>query len=161
METNHDARPGLGGIVNMIIDHIGIVVRSLDEGVKHWEKVFGYKRKTENVINTRQKVSVVFLEKTGSLPVKLIAPTDESSPIASHAKRGGGMHHLCFLCDNIEEELLRLKKEGLHLLAPPQPGEAFENENIAFIYAGKGLNIELIDTKKRAQIITDEHFSKL
>ncbi|WP_244826054.1 hypothetical protein [Carboxylicivirga linearis] len=35
----------------------------------------------------------------------------------------------------------------------PQPGEAFENENIAFLLAPGNLNIELIDTDKRAGII--------
>ena len=38
----------------------------------------------------------------------------------------------------------------LRVLAQPQPGEAFENERIAFVYAGDGLNVELIDTERRA-----------
>jgi methylmalonyl-CoA/ethylmalonyl-CoA epimerase len=39
----------------------------------------------------------------------------------------------------------------LRILTPPQPGEAFEDEKIAFVYAGDGLSIELIDTDKRAR----------
>ena len=37
----------------MIIDHIGIVVKSIEEGIKHWETYFGYHRATEVVTNTR------------------------------------------------------------------------------------------------------------
>jgi methylmalonyl-CoA/ethylmalonyl-CoA epimerase len=134
----------------MIIDHIGIAVRSITEGVEHWEKVFGYEQLTEIVVNTRQKVKVVFLTKKDSLTVKLIEPVDETSSIFEFAKKGGGLHHLCFKCDNMEYELRRLNTMGLRVLAGPQPGEAFDNENIAFLYAKQGLNIELIDTDKKA-----------
>jgi len=134
----------------MIIDHIGIAVKSIEEGIRHWEKVFGYRQATEIVVNTRQKVKVVFLRKDRSIDIKLIEPTDETSPIHALAQKGGGLHHLCFRCDDMPQTLSSMKDMGLRVLARPQPGEAFENENIAFVYAKQGLNIELIDTDKRA-----------
>ena len=133
----------------MIIDHIGIAVKSIDEGIERWKEVFGYEQITEVVVNSRQKVKVVFLAKKDSLTVKLIEPVDETSPIFEFAKKGGGLHHLCFKCGDMEHELEQLKKKGLRVLAAPQPGEAYENENIAFVYAKQGLNIELIDTDKK------------
>lgn len=105
--------------------------------------------------NTRQKVRVVFLTRPHSLQVKLIEPTDPSSPIHALAQRGGGLHHLCFRCESVDAELVRLEALGLRILAPPQPGEAFANEKIAFVYAGDGLNIELIDTERRAARLPD------
>ena len=134
----------------MVIDHIGIVVKSLEAGIKHWEGVFNYKQKTAPVINTRQKVRVVFMAKTGSTMIKLVEPVDETSPVYSFAQKGGGLHHLCFRCDNINEELTILKSMGFRILKSPEPGEAFENEKIAFVYVQHGLNIELIDTDKKA-----------
>ena len=135
----------------MLIDHIGMVVKSIDAGIEYWEKVFGYKQMTEVVLNTRQKVKVVFMSKEDSLTIKLIEPSDESSPVNMLAKRGGGIHHLCFKCENMDSELERLKSQGLRLLTKPQPGEAFENENIAFLFTKHGVNIEVIDTDKRAK----------
>ena len=137
----------------MIIDHIGIVVKSLEKGIKDWQTIFGYQQMTEMVVNTRQKVKVVFMSKDNSLPVKLLEPTDESSPVFALARKGGGLHHLCFKCDDMSSELVRCKEQNLRILADPQPGEAFENENIAFLYAKQGLNVELIDTDKRAKRI--------
>jgi len=137
----------------MIIDHIGIAVKSIEEGIRHWEKVFGYRQMTEVVTNTRQKVNVVFLKKENSMLIKLIEPTDETSPIYSFAQKGGGLHHLCFKTENMDQELVRLKGEGLRIITQPQPGEAFDNENIAFVFAKQGLNIEVIDTEKKAGII--------
>jgi len=137
----------------MIIDHIGLAVRSLEDGIKHWSEVFGYRQMTEIVVNTRQQVRGVFLEKEGSLTVKLIEPTGKESPIFGFSQRGGGLHHLCFKCDKLSEEIDRLTGIGMRILSGPQPGEAFENEDIAFVYVNQGLNVELIDTDKRAGII--------
>lgn len=134
----------------MTLDHIGIVVRSLDEGIEQWETMFGYRRMTARVVNARQKVGVVFMEKDGSPLVKLLEPTDETSSVYRFAKRGGGLHHLCFRCDDLSAEISRLEGAGARLITPPEPGEAFEGEDIAFVFAGQGLNVELIATDLKA-----------
>jgi methylmalonyl-CoA/ethylmalonyl-CoA epimerase len=135
----------------MIVDHIGIAVRSIEESVEYWQQVFGYQPMTEVVTNTRQKVRVVFLRKADSIDIKLIEPSDETSPIYAFVRRGGGLHHLCMRCESLEKELARLNALGLRTLCPPEPGEAFANEPIAFVLAKDGLNIELIVTDKRAK----------
>ena len=137
----------------MIIDHIGIVTKSLEQGLKLWTGTFGYRQKTSFVLNSRQKVRVVFLEKTGSIDIKLLEPADETSPVYRFALKGGGLHHLCFKCEVLSEQLLVLQEMGLRVITGPEPGEAFENENISFVYATQGLNIELIDTDKRAGLL--------
>ena len=137
----------------MVIDHLGLVVKSIEEGINYWEKVFGYKQMTEIVINTRQKVKVVFLTKENSILIKLIEPTDETSPVFRTARKGGGLHHLGFRCKDIDDEITRLKSLGLRVTTNPQPGEAFENNQIAFLLGNQSLSIELIDTDKKARKI--------
>jgi methylmalonyl-CoA/ethylmalonyl-CoA epimerase len=137
----------------MVIDHIGVVVPRIEDGLKQWTTLFGYSQMTEEVTNTRQKVRVVFVAKAGSCTVKLIEPTDESSPVYLFAKKGGGLHHLCFKCDNIDTAVKQFRDLGLRVLSEPQSGEAFENERIAFVYVKQGLNIELIDTEKKAKLL--------
>jgi methylmalonyl-CoA/ethylmalonyl-CoA epimerase len=83
--------------------------------------------------------------------VKLVEPTEESSGAYALAQKGGGLHHLAFKCKDIHTELTRLQRFALRVLTQPEPGEAFENEEIAFVFAKHGLNIELIDTDKRAK----------
>jgi len=139
----------------MVIDHIGIVVKSLDSGIKAWKTFFGYKEATEVVENKRQGVRVVFLKKSGSLTVKLLEPISPSSPVYSFSMKGGGLHHLCFKGENLNADLKMLSGKGARVLVPPEPGEAFENENIAFVYVGHGLNVELIDTDKKSCQILD------
>lgn len=137
----------------MIIDHICFAVRDIEEGIKYWENTFGYKQNTGIVINSLQKVKVVFLRKENSLTIKIIEPLKENLSLVNFVSRGGGFHHLCFRCNNIDNELKELRHKGLITLVPPQPGEAFNNHNIAFLLAKYGLNIELIDTDEKAQVI--------
>jgi methylmalonyl-CoA/ethylmalonyl-CoA epimerase len=137
----------------MIIDHICIAVKEIGEGIAYWEKVFGYEQMTGIVVNSLQKVKVAFLKKENSLTIKIIEPLEENLSLVNFVSRGGGFHHICFRCDNINDELKELKEKGLITLVPPQPGEAFNNHDIAFLLARYGLNIELIDTDERAEII--------
>jgi methylmalonyl-CoA/ethylmalonyl-CoA epimerase len=137
----------------MIIDHICIAVKDLAEGIRYWKEIFGYRQMTEPVINTRQKVKVVFLKKDQSLPVKLIEPLQENLTLINFVEQGGGFHHICFKCDDLEGEIKELKTKGVRMLVPPQPGEAFENNNIAFFWAKNRINFELIDTDEKAKIL--------
>jgi methylmalonyl-CoA/ethylmalonyl-CoA epimerase len=137
----------------MIIDHICFAVKNISEGIAYWESVFGYRQMTEMVQNSLQKVKVVFLSKEGSVLIKLIEPVEENQSLINYVNRGGGFHHLCFKTENMEEQLSELKAKGMLTLVQPQPGEAFNNHNIAFLLARYGLNIELIDTDEKAGTI--------
>jgi len=137
----------------MTLDHICFAVKDLKEGVEYWEKVFGYRQLTQIVENTRQKVKVTFLSKEGSLNIKLIEPVLDNQSLVNFVNRGGGFHHICFRCDDIELTVDELKEKGLLTLVPPQPGEAFNNHKIAFLLARNGVNIELIDTDEKAGLI--------
>jgi methylmalonyl-CoA/ethylmalonyl-CoA epimerase len=108
---------------------------------------------TEIITNTLQKVKVTFLSKEKSLTVKLIEPLDDNQSLLNFVSRGGGFHHICFKCDNIDAGVTDLKQKGLLTLVPPQPGEAFNNNKIAFLLAKYGLNIELIDTDEKAGLL--------
>jgi methylmalonyl-CoA/ethylmalonyl-CoA epimerase len=134
----------------MKIDHICFAVSDLKEGIAYWESVFGYRQTTEIVINSRQQVKVVFLRKDKSLEIKLIEPLESNNSLINFVKRGGGFHHICFRCSDINTKIKELQKKGLITLVPPQEGEAFNNNKIAFLLAKYGLNIELIDTDERA-----------
>ena len=142
----------------MLIDHVGIVVKSLEDGILQWTEMFGYCQMTEEVINSRQQTKVVFMRKENSLQVKLIEPLNEKSPIYRFAKKGGGLHHLCFRTQHLESTInqLKKKKNKIRIIADPQPGEAFDNESIAFALAKNNLNIEFIDTEKRAKMLKHE-----
>jgi len=108
---------------------------------------------TEVVENTLQHVKVTFLNKGNSILIKLIEPTEGNESLRNFVLRGGGFHHLCFRCSDIQEEMVNFSSKGLITLVRPQPGEAFNNHDIAFMLAKYGLNIELIDTDEKACLL--------
>jgi len=137
------------------LDHVCIAVRSIDAAVARLCPLLGYAPRTRKVTNTRQKVNVQFLSREGSLDLKLIEPSCEDSPLWQSLRKGEGLHHICFRTDDTAGTMKELEGKGLRVLAPPAPGEAFDDGLIAFGFAGCGLNIELIDTDRRRDEVED------
>jgi methylmalonyl-CoA/ethylmalonyl-CoA epimerase len=137
----------------MIIDHLAIAVRNVEQAAGRLCALFGYARQTRKVTNTRQDVNVLFLEKEGSLTLKLIEPASDGSPLWDFVRKGGGLHHICFKAASVDAACTELVGKGARVLAPPQPGEAFDDHLIAFLYAGSGLNVEVIDTDCRRGVL--------
>jgi methylmalonyl-CoA/ethylmalonyl-CoA epimerase len=139
----------------MQIDHFGVAVRSIDVAADRLCALLGYTRRTAKVTNTRQRVNVMFLSKEASLDIKLIEPSDAESPLWDFVRKGGGLHHLCFKVPDVTAACAALKGAGARVLAAPAPGEAFDDHLIAFVYAGVGLNVELIDTDVRRALLEE------
>ncbi len=129
-------------LASLTLDHIGVQVRSLDKAIEEFTTLFGYKQTTQPVLNTEHRVWVVFLEKPGSLSIKLFCPDGAGAPPAQK------LHHLAFRAASLEPAIDALVAAGARQIKPPTPGEAFDDEPIAFMFAG-GLNVELVATEKR------------
>lgn len=135
------------------LDHICLAVRSIEKAADKICQHLGYRVRTQKVLNTRQDVYVQFLEKEGSVDFKLITPGSLKSPLIAFLKKNGeGLHHVGFKTDDVVKTLNEVKEKGAVSTLPPEPGEAFCNELIAFTYLGNGLNVEFIDTDKRVLI---------
>jgi methylmalonyl-CoA epimerase len=138
----------------MLIDHICIAVKSLNATRKRICKILDYHEKTNPVKNTTQDVNVQFLSKAGSLDIKLIEPASKDSPLVDFLKsRGEGLHHICFKSDDVKRSLDLIQERGARVTSDPIPGEAFDDALIAFAYIAGGLNIEIIDTDRRRDLI--------
>ena len=133
----------------MNLDHICIAVRNIDKAKERICSLLNFEPRTDKVINTRQEVVVQFLQKRGSIDIKLIEPSNPQSPLIEFLKKGGGLHHVCFKAENGQQAIQELIDGGARLIAEPEPGEAFDDHLIAFLYLGFGLNIEVIDTDSR------------
>lgn len=140
------------------LDHVCLAVRKIAPARAMLERTLGYKARTEPVLNTRQQVVVQFMQKAGSLDIKLIEPAGMDSPLVDFIKRsGGGLHHLAFKTEDVAEGVADLETKGAKTITPPQPGEAFDEALIAFTFLGPGLNVELIDTDaRRSEIAADD-----
>ena len=131
----------------MEVDHIAIAVKDIEKALEDFSILFGYQAFGPITINKRQKVKVAFARKENSIILKFIEPIDDSSPIYSFVKKGGGLHHICFKCKNLEESIRHLTLNKARVLVPPEPGEAFDNGLISFLFVGHGVNVEIVEDR--------------
>lgn len=97
------------------INHIAIAIPEVEGALSFWRDALGLKvDHTEEVPS--QKAIVTFIP-VGDSEVELVKPTADDTGVAKFlAERGGGMHHLCFEVDNIDEMLVELKAKGVRLI---------------------------------------------
>src|SRR5690606_28768661 len=96
-------------------DHIGVAVKSLEEGFKIY-KTMGWSDLDIEEVPT-EKVKVGFIQFENNVNIELLEPTTDDSVIAKFlAKRGPGIHHICYRVKNIEKVMENLKNEGVRLL---------------------------------------------
>ena len=114
------------------LDHVGIAVHSLDDSLPLFESITGGKGYGRERVE-QQGVEVVFLG-SGDGRLELLAPTRDDSAVAKFlAKRGPGMHHLCYRVPDIAAELDRYRAAGARLIDEvPRPGAA--GHLVAFIH---------------------------
>jgi methylmalonyl-CoA/ethylmalonyl-CoA epimerase len=83
--------------------------------------------------------------KVGPNKIELLEGLSKESPISKFIdKKGEGIHHIAFEVENIEEEILRLKKEGFTMIHDSAKKGA-DNKLIAFLHpkSSNGVLIEL------------------
>jgi methylmalonyl-CoA/ethylmalonyl-CoA epimerase len=104
-----------------VLDHIGIAVDSLDEGVGFYRALGLELEGVEEV--AEQGVKVGFLP-LGDTRIELLEATGPDSPIARHLeRRGPGLHHICVRVSDIRAAMAGLAERGHRLLSDePQPG---------------------------------------
>ena len=111
------------------IEHVGVVVKDVESSRKLWEECFGIKLGAVEDNAVRR----LALYPVGESMVELIAGTTPDSRHARMVAEGrGGLNHICFEVENIDEALAELKSKGIPLLDQvPRIGHA--GCRIAFI----------------------------
>jgi methylmalonyl-CoA/ethylmalonyl-CoA epimerase len=97
------------------IHHVGVVVPSLEEGLKFWRGVLGMEL-TKSATIEDQGVRAALLEVGGS-EIELLEPLNPDNGVGKFlARRGGGLHHVCFESGDVAGELAEAKAKGLQLI---------------------------------------------
>jgi methylmalonyl-CoA/ethylmalonyl-CoA epimerase len=123
------------------IAHIGIAVRDLDELLPFYRDVLGL---PDVPLDDADGAAIAGLAAGDSLVELLEARTDDS-PIAKFvAKRGPGIHHVCFNVDDLDGTLAKCRAAGVRLI-DETPRLGAEGKRIAFLHpsATGGVLIEL------------------
>ncbi|HTW87945.1 MAG TPA: methylmalonyl-CoA epimerase [Candidatus Binataceae bacterium] len=106
------------------IHHVGIVVPSLDEGLRFWRDLMGLPL-TKSATLEDQGVRAALLA-IGTSEIELLEPLSSESGVGRFLARfGGGLHHVCFETDDVARELAAARAKSLPLIDEhPRPGLA-------------------------------------
>ena len=129
------------------IDHLGIAVKSIDEGKKFWTDALGLEFEGTEIV-VEQKVITAFFP-VGESEVELLESTAPDGPIASYLeKKGQGIQHVAFRVENIEAALNELKEKGIRLI-DEKPRTGAGGAKIAFLHpkSTNGVLVELCERK--------------
>jgi len=128
------------------LDHVGVAVKSLDDAVRLYRDVLGFKLEGVHVLAER-KVKVAFFSSGGETRVELLEPLDSGSSIAKFLEsRGEGIHHIAVKVKNIEAALEEFKRKNV-MLVDDKPRSGAEGAKIAFVHpkSTKGVLLELVE----------------
>ncbi len=104
------------------LDHIAVAVPDLERAIARFSEDLGLTLTGREDVPT-ESTSTAFLPVPGTR-IELVHPMNGAGPIAGFlAKRGGGLHHLCFSTDDIDADVAKLKAKGWQFLSDaPKPG---------------------------------------
>lgn len=124
------------------VDHVAIVVKNLDEGLKTYEALLGIKPShTETVPDQGIKAATLVV---GTVAIELIEPINPESGVGKFLeKRGEGVHHICFEVDDVDKQLDSLAAKGVQLI--DKKGRKGLAGRIGFLHpsAARGVLVEL------------------
>ncbi len=121
------------------VDHIGVAVTSLEEAIALYAKTAGTEVTLRETLPA-QGVELAFLNTQGS-KIELLAPLNAQCTLARFlAKRGPGLHHICYEVNDIAAELARLSAQGCTLI-DSSPRHGAGGSKIAFISPSSFLGV--------------------
>ena len=125
------------------IAHVGIAVRALDDILPFYRDLLGL---PEVDLADADGARIAGLAAGESL-VELLEAENPDSPIGKFvARRGPGIHHICFAVDDLDGTLERCRSAGVRLI-DEVPRQGAEGKRIAFLHpsATAGVLVELTE----------------
>ena len=125
------------------IAHIGIAVRALGDSLPFYRDVLGL---PSVPLEDADGAAIVGLA-AGDALVELLEPATPDSPVGRFvARRGPGIHHICFVVGDLDAALDRCRSSGIRLI-DEAPRMGAEGKRIAFLHPAStgGVLVELTE----------------
>jgi methylmalonyl-CoA/ethylmalonyl-CoA epimerase len=133
-----------------LVDHVGVAVSDLDEGITLYEQTLGMKLAHRETVS-EQGVEAVLLD-VGPCHVELLQPLGPETVVGKFIERKGeGLHHVAYRTADIDASLEELKGKGVELI-DPEPRVGIRRSRVAFLHpkATGGVLTELVEPAKES-----------
>jgi methylmalonyl-CoA/ethylmalonyl-CoA epimerase len=125
------------------IAHVGIAVASINDALPFYRDVLGLSPGHPETADGATIVSLHF----GDVDVELLEPKSDVGPVAKFlAKRGPGIHHVCYRVPDLDAAIERCRTAGYQLV-DETPRRGAGGKRIAFLHpkSTNGILLELTD----------------
>ena len=125
------------------VAHIGIAVARLADALPFYRDVLGVSPEPPEEADGATIVALRF----GDVAIELLEPRAADSPVAKFlAKRGPGIHHICYRVADLDAAIARARDAGYRLV-DEQPRRGAGGRRIAFVHPRStgGILLELTD----------------
>jgi methylmalonyl-CoA/ethylmalonyl-CoA epimerase len=129
------------------LHHVGYVVGSIAESIERWQTAISSISTSESFDDPIQRARVIFLDlpPDGAVKIELVEPLGSDSPVAKFNQNGGGLHHLCFEVDDVDEQIQKMKILKAMQIRSPKPAVAFGGRRIAWMQTRERLLVEYLE----------------
>ena len=135
------------------LHHVGQAVAHIAPAAERLIRAFGYETVTPILHDPLQTAFVQFLRlPSESSYLELVAPDSPASKLTQVARRGGALHHLCYMAGPLEVEIARLEGLGLRLISEPKPAVAFAGRRICWLLGQDQVLTEIIERRERDDV---------
>lgn len=116
------------------LNHVAIVVPDLLAAKTLYGDVLGAKVSSIEQL-PEHGVSTVFVT-LGNTKIELLHPLGEDSPVGNFLNQNlnGGVHHLCYEVQNLEEAMENLLEKGLRVLGDGRPKKGAHGNPVIFLH---------------------------
>lgn len=128
-----------------LVDHIGVAVEDLDDAIRLYSEVFEMPLQHRETV-AEQGVEAALLG-VGDGHVELLSPLGDDTPVGKYlAKRGPGLHHTAYRCDDVSRALELCRQRGLRLI-DERPRRGIRGSKVAFLHPAStgGVLTELVE----------------
>ena len=140
-------------VLPLQLHHVGQAVPQLAPAAERMVRAFGHELVTPILHDPLQTAFVQFLRLRGDTSyLELVAPDSAASKLTQVSRRGGSLHHLCYMAGTLELEIARLESTGLRLISEPKPAVAFAGRRICWLLSIDQVPIELVERDHRGDL---------
>lgn len=131
---------------SMKVHHMGYLVKDIKKSIDKF-RILGYKDIEINR-NDARGVDICFMSNE-MYTLELVSPFREDSDVSELLKKHQNMiYHICYISENLQEDIEVLKKEGFFPISNITTAPSINESNVIFLYHKSTGLIELVELKK-------------
>jgi len=129
----------------VVLDHLGIAVADATAMRELFAHLFGLVTDEPEVVGLHR---LRFVD-AGGATLELVEPVSDEAPVAKFiAKKGDGLHHICFRVADIDKTMADLKSKGIEFI-DTKPRQGAHGSRIAFLHPSSACGL-LVEIKQPA-----------